>query len=163
MIWSHEGPLGTFRLALPGDKDWRVSIYENEEDVFAVGLLPAGDEWRLTVQVIRSEKWEVSSLEDLERVQDGVLLGLQDVLRPMKVLERKSAADARGVLADAVIRGRSSEGDVMQRRRILVPHPPSPLFMLTASSPAERFLVHRRTFEQTFESFVMDKMEKGER
>src|SRR5688572_8235273 len=121
--WSHQGPIGAFRLDLPGEKEWRASVYEDDDDVFAVGLLPANDEWRLTIQAIKSEKWEVHSLEDLERVQEGVLLGLADVMRPMKVLDRKSVADARGLVSDVVLRGHSTEGDVMQRRRIVVPAP----------------------------------------
>ncbi len=163
MIWSHEGPVGTFRLELPGEKEWRASVYEDEDDVFAVGLLPANDEWRLTLQAIRAEKWEVHSVEDLDRVQDGVLLGLQDVMRPLKVLERKSARDARGLVSDVVLRGKSTEGDVMHRRRIVVPKPPAPIFMLTASSPADRFLVHRRTFEEVFDSFTLGKKGKKDK
>lgn len=157
-LWSHEGPVGSFRLQLPGDEEWRASVYEDEDDVFAVGLLPSNDEWRLTVQAISADKWQVHSLDDLDRVQEGVLLGLQDVMRPMKVLERKSLADARGLVSDVVLRGKAQEGDVIQRRRILVPKIPTPVFMLTASAPSERFLVHRRTFEQVFDSFTLGKL-----
>ena len=66
-------------------------------------------------------------------------------------------ADLRdgGIRTDFVLRGKQGANDVIQRRRLLAPGPvpPSPLFLITGSCPADRVLVHRRTFETVIDSF----------
>jgi hypothetical protein len=142
---------GGFQLELPEDST--VTVFEDSESFLAVSF--AAGEWRALVQRFRAAPHEIGSAEEFDAVLDGVLLGLEEALRPMKVLERRREGRFPRLRADLVLRGRSSGSDVMQRRRLQLegPVPPGALFLLTASVPADRFLVHRRLFEELFESF----------
>lgn len=145
--------MGQFKIELPDG--WVHRIVEDDAGGYAVELDPSGAHFRVLVRRFRTEL-RLDSEEDFEHVLEGTLMGLEEVLRPMKVLERKVENVGRGAFrADLVLRGKPGGVDVMQRRRLLQPAvvPPASLFLLTALCPAESFLVHRRVFETVFDSF----------
>lgn len=151
-VW--ESAAGGFSIDL-GEGEWTPSVAVDDEQVYAVDFRPEDSAFLLRVQRFRREI-PVDDAEQFGAVVDGVLLGIEESLRPMKVLERKTTADAARIRCDLVLRGKRLDIDIIERRRILAtgPVPPGALFLLTAASPAERFLVHRREFERLFDSFV---------
>ena len=143
-----------FSIRLP--KGSRIDVFEDSENFYAVSIESRDGDWKALVQRFRSMPRELKTADTFESILDGVLLGLADALRPMKVLERRIEGDLPGpIRAELVLRGRQSGVDVVQRRRLLAPGPipPAALFLLTASCAAERFLVHRRAFEELFDGF----------
>ena len=143
---------GRFSIRLP--KGSRIDVFEDTENFYAVSV--ETDDWKGLIQRFRSAPRELSRPEQFESALDGVLLGLEAALRPMKVLERRIEGELPGPMrADLVLRGRQQGADVLQRRRLIAPGPipPAALFLLTGSCDAERFLVHRRAFEELFDGF----------
>lgn len=146
--------MGQFAIELPDD--WTHRVVEDDSGGFAIELDPPGSPFRVLVRRFRTEL-RIKTEEEFEHVVEGTLLGLEEVLHPMKVLERKLEKTGKAAFrADLVLRGKPGGVDVMQRRRLLQPGPvpPASLFLLTALCPAENFLVHRRTFEQLFDAFT---------
>lgn len=154
MPFRYENQAGGFALMVP-DGDWKALLYEDSEHNFAVSFESPEGESRLMVQRFRAANLVVQTADEFEKVLAGVLMGLEDLLRPMRVLERKSEIVNGGIRTDFVLRGKQGANDVIQRRRLLAPGPvpPSPLFLITGSCPADRVLVHRRTFEAVIDSF----------
>lgn len=144
---------GGFELLL-GDEDWASTIAVDDESFFAVDFLPPGSGFLLRVQRFRRE-FPVSDAGQFEAVIEGVLVGIEEGLRPMKVLERKVTPEGKAIRADFVIRGKRLGIDMMERRRLVAtgPVPPGALFLLTAACPADQFLRYRRDFEALFDSF----------
>ena len=144
---------GGFDLLL-GDEGWTSNLAVDDESFYAVDFHPPGGAFLLRVQRFRRE-FPVSNSNEFEAVIEGVLVGIEEGLRPMKVLERKVAQDGAAIRADFVIRGRRLGIDMMERRRLLATGavPPGALFLLTAACPADEFLRHRREFEALFDSF----------
>ena len=144
--------MGQFRIEVPDG--WVHRIVEDDSGGHAVELDPSGAQFRVLVRRFRTEL-ELQTEEQFEHVLEGTLMGLEEVLRPMKVLERKVEKIGKGYRADLVLRGKPGGVDVMQRRRLIQPGrvPPASLFLLTALCPAESFLVHRRVFETVFDAF----------
>ena len=143
---------GRFSIRLP--KGSRIDVFEDSENFYAVSV--ECGEWKGLIQRFRSAPRMLKDAETFESILDGVLLGLEDAMRPMKVLERRvEGALPAPMRADLVLRGRQSGVDVLQRRRLIAPGPipPAAMFLLTASCAAERFLVHRRAFEELFDGF----------
>ena len=151
-VATFESEMGQFRLEIPAD--WKHVVVEDDTGGFAVELQPPAEAFRVLVRRFRTGL-TLRGEEDFERVVEGILLGLEEVLRPMKVLERKTVQEGKALRADLVLRGKPGGVDVLQRRRLLMPGPvpPAALFLLTALCPAEEILVHRRTFETLFDSF----------
>lgn len=148
-----ESEIGQFKIELP--EGWVHRVVEDDTGSYAVELDPDGGAFRLLIRRFRTEL-RIRTEEEFEHVLEGTLMGLEELLRPMKVLERKVEKLAKGAFrADLVLRGKPGGVDVMQRRRLLQPGPvpPAALFLLTALCPAEAFLVHRRTFETAFDTF----------
>jgi len=150
-VW--ESAAGGFSIDL-GPGEWTPSVVVDDEQVYAVDFRPPETAFLLRVQRFRREI-PVDDAEQFDAVVDGVLLGIEESLRPMKVLERKNTAQPARIRCDMVLRGKRLGIDIIERRRILAtgPVPPGALFLLTAACPAERFLVHRREFERLFDSF----------
>lgn len=136
-------------------RGWSHRVVEDDSGGYAVEFDPQGAHFLVMVRRFRTEL-RIKTEEEFEHVLEGTLLGLEEVLHPMKVLERKVTKTGKGAFrADLVLRGRPGGVDVMQRRRLLQPGavPPASLFLLTALCPAESFLVHRRVFETVFDAF----------
>ncbi len=152
---THEDRAGEFRLALP-DGDWTPSVVDDSESFLAVAFDSPNRDLRLLVQRFRKPDLVLRSVGEFEQILDGVILGLEEALRPMKILERRVDPRVGAIVADLVLRGRPAGVDVMQRRRLIAPGPvpPAAVFLLTGSCAAERFLVHRRSIEEAFESFA---------
>lgn len=149
-----DSEMGQFAIVVPDD--WAHRVVEDDGGGFAVEFDPPGSPFRVLVRRFRTEL-RIKTEEEFEHVVEGTLMGLEEVLRPMKVLERKLEKTGRAAFrADLVLRGKPGGIDVMQRRRVLQPGqvPPASLFLLTALCPAESFLVHRRTFEELFDAFA---------
>lgn len=155
MTETYETAEGGFRIDLP-EPGWVNVVFSDSEGHFALSLDPPHHAFRVMIQRFHRRDWSIAGLEDFERLLDGVLLGLEDALRPMKVMERRIERLGKGAKADLVVLGCQAGEDVSQRRRLLMPAPvpPGPLFLLTASCPRERFLVHRREFDLLFEGFA---------
>ena len=146
--------MGAFRLEMPDD--WTHRVVEDDSGGYAVEFDPPSGAFRLLVRRFRTTL-KLETEEDFEHVIDGALLGLDEILRPMKVLERRVEKTGRQAFrADLVLRGKPGGIDTFQRRRLLQPGPvpPASLYMLTALCPAESFLVYRRTFESVFDAFT---------
>ena len=143
---------GGFNLTL--DDDWMSNIAVDDESFYAVDFHPPGGSYLIRVQRFRRE-FPIADASQFEAIIEGVLVGIEEGLRPMKILERKVATIGREIRADFVIRGRRLGIDMMERRRLVAtgPVPPGGLFLLTSACPAEKFLVHRREFEALFDSF----------
>ena len=145
--------MGQFRIDLP--EGWTHRVVEDDAGGHAVEFDPAGAQFRVMIRRFRTEL-RLETEEEFEHVLEGTLMGLDEVLRPMKVLERKVEKIRKSSYrADLVLRGKPGGVDVMQRRRLIQPGkvPPASLFLLTALGPAESFLVHRRVFETVFDAF----------
>lgn len=146
--------MGQFEIELPDG--WTHRVVEDDTGGYAVEFDPSGEHFRVLVRRFRTDL-RIKTEEEFEHVLEGTLMGLEEVLRPMKVLERKLEKTGRAAFrADLVLRGKPGGVDVMQRRRLMQPGavPPAALFLLTALCPAESFLVHRRVFEDVFDSFA---------
>ena len=150
-----DSEMGQFAIEVPDE--WTNRVVEDDTGGFAVEFDPPGSPFRLLVRRFRTAL-RIRTEEEFEHVVEGTLMGLDEVLRPMKVLERKfeKLPGKAAFRADLVLRGKPGGVDVMQRRRLLQPGPvpPAALFLLTALCPAENFLMHRRTFEQLFDAFT---------
>ena len=144
---------GGFQVLIPAD--WTYEETGEAEGFFAVRLTGPEDQCRLIVQRFKTEV-RVTNQNEFEAVVEGVLLGLEESLGGVKVLERKFApVGEKGLAMDLVLRGKSKGRDILQRRRLLAPGPvpPAGLFLITASCLADRFLVHRATFEKMIDGF----------
>jgi hypothetical protein len=144
---------GGFRLSFD-EEGWTAAVAVDDESFYAMDFQPPDRAFLLRVQRFRREI-PVADRHQFEAVIEGVLIGIEEGLRPMKLLERKVTVDRDATRADFVIRGKRLGIDMMERRRLIAtgPVPPGSLFLLTAACPAEKFLVHRRTFEAMFDSF----------
>jgi hypothetical protein len=149
--WTSDEGGFTVDLASEG---FHATVVANDESFFAVEFAPPASEFLFRVQRFRRIV-PVDDAAQFEAVIEGVLIGIEEGLRPMKVLERKVDLAENRARADFVLRGRRLEVDIIERRRLIAdgPVPPGALFLLTAACPAERFLVHRREFEALFDSF----------
>lgn len=147
---------GGFRLSFD-EEGWTASVAVDDESFYAMDFQPPDRGFLLRVQRFRREI-PVADRSQFEAVIEGVLIGIEEGLRPMKLLERKVTVDRDATRADFVIRGKRLDIDMMERRRLLAtgPVPPGALFLLTAACPAEKFLVYRRVFEAMFDSFATE-------
>ena len=150
---TFESEMGQFKLELP--EGWTNRVVEDDAGGYAVEFDPPGGEFRLLVRRFRTDL-RIQTEEEFEHVLEGTLLGLEEILRPMKVLERRvEKTGPTSFRAELVLRGKPGGIDTFQRRRLVQPGPvpPCALFLLTALCPAESFLKHRRTFESFFDAF----------
>lgn len=144
---------GGFHLTLP-ESGWTSNLAVDDDSFYALDFHPPGAAYLLRVQRFRRE-FPVHDGFQFEAVIEGVLVGIEEGLRPMKVLERKVTVSGDAIRADFVIRGKRLGIDILERRRLLTTGtvPPGALFLLTAACPMDQFLVHRRSFEALFDSF----------
>lgn len=150
---TFESEMGQFRLELPDG--WTNRVVEDDAGGYAVEFDPAEGGFRILVRRFRTDL-RIETEEEFEHVLEGTLLGLEEILRPMKVMERRVEKTGRSSFrADLVLRGKPGGIDTFQRRRLLQPGPVPPcgLFLLTALCPADSFLKYRRTFESFFDAF----------
>lgn len=144
---------GGFQLPLP--VGWTATSSTDSDRFYAVRLVGDADDCQTVVQRFRTNL-RVVERSEFDAVLEGVLLGIEESIGPLKVLEQKvTLVGSEGLAADLVLRGETSGSEVMQRRRLIThgPVPPKGLFLITCTCRADRFLVHRQTFEAMIEGF----------
>src|SRR5207249_10833182 len=116
----YQNAAGEFALELPAD--CRPELLEDSASSLAVSF--DGPGWRMLVHRLRVRIPGVDDGAAFEAVLAGVMVGIEDSLRPVRVLERR----VEGTCADLVLRGRVAGGDVMERGRPI--SAASPVFCL---------------------------------
>ena len=144
---------GGFQLPLP--IGWTVTSSADSDRFYAVRLVGDEDDCQAVVQRFRTNL-RVIERSEFDAVLEGVLLGIEESVGPLKILEQKvTLVGSEGLAADFVLRGQDAGSEVMQRRRLIThgPVPPRGLYLITCTCKADRFLVHRQTFEAMIEGF----------